>query len=87
MSAMRDLRQTGRSGQAGRRTDRDLSLRVVGVGSLVLVLLIWATLASAPSARWAMGATLLINLAAYVLIVVFGFLFVTVSSRLTGEIG
>ena len=34
-----------------------------------------------------MGATLVINLVAAVLIVLFGFLFVTVSSRLTGEIG
>ena len=34
-----------------------------------------------------MGATLVINLMAAVLIVLFGFLFVTVSSRLTGEIG
>ncbi len=34
-----------------------------------------------------MGATLVINLVAALLIVLFGFLFVTVSSRLTGEIG
>ena len=44
-SALRDLRGTGASGSpGGKRTDRDLSLRFVGVGSLLLVLMIWATL-------------------------------------------
>ena len=86
-SALRDLRQTDRSGTAGKRTDRDLSLRVVGVGSLLLVLLIWATLSFGAFGQLSMGATLVTNLIAAVLIVLFGFLFVTVSSRLTGEIG
>ncbi|HEY3857951.1 MAG TPA: oligopeptide transporter, OPT family [Verrucomicrobiae bacterium] len=57
------------------RTERDLSMKVVVVGCAVLVAAIWAT----PSLNMnAMGAAL---------IVLFGFLFVTVSSRLTGEIG
>ena len=87
-SAMRDLRQTDRSGpDGGKRTDRDLSLRVVGVGSLILVLLIWATLSFGAFGPLTVGASLVINLAAALLIVLFGFLFVTVSSRLTGEIG
>ena len=87
-SAMRDLRQTDRSGRAaGKRTDRDLSLRVVGVGSLMLVLLIWATLSFGAFGPLSVGTSLVINLAAALLIVLFGFLFVTVSSRLTGEIG
>jgi putative OPT family oligopeptide transporter len=57
------------------RTERDLSVKYVAIGCLALVGAIWAV----PSMQmnW-MGA---------LLIVVFGFLFVTVSSRLTGEIG
>jgi putative OPT family oligopeptide transporter len=57
------------------RTERDLSMKVVLLGSLGLVLAIWA----APMLK--------MNLVGALCIVVFGFLFVTVSSRLTGEIG
>ncbi len=57
------------------RTDRDLPLWLVGAGSVALVV----ACALAPSLR--------INLLGAVLVVVLGFLFVTVSSRLTGEIG
>jgi len=57
------------------RTDRDLSLKFVGIGIVVLMAAIMLT----PSLH--------MNLLGAVLIVVFGFLFVTVSSRLTGEIG
>lgn len=57
------------------RTDRDLPAWFVGFGVLALI----AACALAPSLR--------INLLGAILIVVFGFLFVTVSSRLTGEIG
>jgi len=57
------------------RTDRDLPMGVVVLGSLGLVL----ALSLVPSLH--------INLLGAVLVVLFGFLFVTVSSRLTGEIG
>jgi putative OPT family oligopeptide transporter len=57
------------------RTERDLSMKFVACGCLALVAAIWA----APSME--------MNWLGAVLIVVFGFLFVTVSSRLTGEIG
>lgn len=57
------------------RTDRDLSLKFVGAGTVVLL----AAITLAPSLH--------MNLLGALLIVVFGFLFVTVSSRLTGEIG
>jgi putative OPT family oligopeptide transporter len=57
------------------RTDRDLSMKVVLIGSLALVAAIWAI------------PTLHMNIVGAILIVVLGFLFVTVSSRLTGEIG
>ncbi len=57
------------------RTDRDLPLKFVGIGLVVLVVGIIAVPA------------LQMNLLGALLIIVFGFLFVTVSSRLTGEIG
>src|SRR5262249_11768762 len=57
------------------RTDRDLSMRLVLMGSLLLV--VATTLA--PSLH--------MNLGGAALIVILGFLFVTVSSRLAGELG
>lgn len=57
------------------RTERDLSMGAVAVGCLFLL---GAILAARP---------LHMNLLGAALIVLFGFLFVTVSSRLTGEIG
>jgi putative OPT family oligopeptide transporter len=57
------------------RTDRDLSPRFVALGLVVLV------------AAILMAHTLRMNILGAILIVVFGFLFVTVSSRLTGQIG
>ena len=74
MRGMRSLR--GAAGPSGTlRTDRDIPLWVVGVGSLVLVVV--CTLV--PSFK--------INVLGALLILVLGFLFVTVSSRLTGEVG
>ena len=74
---LRDLRKRkGGTKESERpRTDRDLSLRFVGVGVLALVV---AIVAAPP---------LHMNVGGAIMIVVFGFLFVTVSSRLTGEIG
>ncbi len=57
------------------RTDRDLSLKFVGIGIVALIALVMIV----PSLH--------MNLLGALLIVLFGFLFVTVSSRLTGEIG
>jgi uncharacterized oligopeptide transporter (OPT) family protein len=59
------------------RTDRDLSMRVVIGGCLLIIAVIMAV----PQLN------LRGNLLGAFLIVLFGFLFVTVSSRLTGEIG
>lgn len=74
-SGLADLR--GATAGRGRvaRTETDLPMKFV-VGGVVALLL--AILAARP---------LHMNLLGAVLIVVFGFLFVTVSSRLTGEIG
>jgi putative OPT family oligopeptide transporter len=78
-SAREGLRQFGEgAGNAARlRTERDMPMRVVLAGSFGLSLF----LALAPRMP-TQG-----NLVAAVLIVVFGFLFVTVSSRITGLIG
>jgi putative OPT family oligopeptide transporter len=59
------------------RTDRDLSMRLVIIGCFVIIAVIMAV----PQLN------LQGNLLGAFLIVVFGFMFVTVSSRLTGEIG
>jgi OPT family oligopeptide transporter len=63
-----------------KRTDRDLSLKVVGFGSLALVILI-AVLPQIPGEG--VASRLLLGL----LIVIFGAFFVTVSSRIVGLIG
>ncbi len=57
------------------RTDQDLPITVVLVGSALLVLAIW------------LAPPLHVNLISAILIVIFGFFFVTVSARITGEIG
>ena len=67
------------------RTDRDLPMSVVIGGSVALVALIWIFLTFKPVPGAQTG--MLANLAASLLIVVFGFLFVTVSSRIVGLIG
>ncbi|HEY1561760.1 MAG TPA: oligopeptide transporter, OPT family [Caulobacteraceae bacterium] len=64
-----------KSGEATPRTDQDLPPRFVALGlvGLVAVILVFHSLR--------------MNLVGALLIVLFGFLFVTVSSRLTGQIG
>lgn len=71
----RDAGPAGKTTGARPRTDQDLSLKIVAVGIVVMVALIL------------IFRSLHMNLLGAVLIILFGFLFVTVSSRLTGEIG
>ncbi len=74
---LRDLR--GGQGVAGSvaRTDQDLSMKFVLGGIIALVAMIMV--APQLNLQW--------NILGAVMIIAFGFLFVTVSSRLTGEIG
>ena len=75
---LRDIgigRSTADASEAVPRTERDLSMKFVGIGIVALI----AAVMLAPSLH--------MNLLGALLIIVFGFLFVTVSSRLTGEIG
>jgi len=62
------------------RTENDLSFKVVLVGSLLLVILL-AILPQIP------GTSIISKLLLGVLVIVFGFFFVTVSSRIVGIIG
>ncbi len=75
-AGLRDLRTMKKGGaDAVKRTDRDLSMRFVLGGVLVLVIAI------------VLASPLHMNILGAFMIVLFGFLFVTVSSRLCGEIG
>ncbi len=67
------------------RTERDLSMKVVVVGSAVIVAMMWALLKFKPIPGAQTGV--LANLVAALFVVVFGFLFVTVASRISGLIG
>lgn len=80
-SSVASIRGTGVGEEmAVERTDRDLSLKVVGLGSLGLIALI-TLLPQVP------GDSVLQKLLIGVLVVIFGALFVTVSSRIVGLIG
>ncbi len=67
------------------RTERDLSMGTAVLGSVALILLMFFFLWLKPVPGAQVGA--LANLGASVLVIVFGFLFVTVSSRIVGLIG
>ncbi|WP_199141584.1 OPT family oligopeptide transporter [Pedobacter sp. ASV12] len=72
--------KAGKTGGEIKRTDRDLSIKLVGIGSLVLILLM-AILPQIP------GDSIVNKLLIGVLVIVFGAFFVTVSSRIVGLIG
>ena len=67
------------------RTENDLSMRVVILGSLLIAALMFVFLEFKPVPGAQVGWVA--NLAAALLVVVFGFLFVTVSSRIVGLVG
>lgn len=69
-----------RNNESNKRTERDLSIKVVIFGSLVLILLI-ALLPFIP------GGSFFNKLLLGILVVIFGAFFVTVSSRIVGLIG
>lgn len=73
--SLRDLK----AGKAQSRTERDIPITYVIIGSIILVLII----AMLPQLPGTFPGTLVMGL----LVVVFGFFFVTVSSRIVGIIG
>jgi len=88
VSALRaSLKQlgAGKGEQSNLRTENDLPISVTVGGSVLLIIMMWAflTFKPIPGAETSMFA----NLIAAIFVVVFGFLFVTVSSRITGLIG
>ncbi|HKR62051.1 MAG TPA: OPT/YSL family transporter, partial [Pyrinomonadaceae bacterium] len=72
-----DLRGSKAANQNAPRTDQDLSMKFV-IGGIILIMI---AIMLAPQLN------LRFNILGALLIVIFGFLFVTVSSRLTGEVG
>jgi len=79
---LKDMRGGSSAREGMMRTDRDLSMKVVLIGSFALVAII-----ALASPLYHGGTGIMARVMAAILIVVLGFLFVTVSSRLTGEIG
>lgn len=79
---LKDMRGGSSAREGMVRTDRDLSMKVVLIGSFALVAVI-----ALASPLYHGGTGVMARVMAAILIVVLGFLFVTVSSRLTGEIG
>jgi putative OPT family oligopeptide transporter len=85
-AGLKDVRAEG-AGQAPAksRLDRDMSIRVVIIGSLAIVVMMWLMLTFHPikgaDTAWYQ------NLLAGVFVVFFGFLFVTVASRISGLLG
>ena len=82
-AGMKDIADS-RAGKAVEkmRTADDLSLNIVLGGSAAMMLMVWVMLCVSVN-----PGHVLANLFASLLIVVFGFVFVTVSSRITGLIG
>ena len=84
-SGMKNLRPSAAESAKPIRTEDDLSMRTVVLGSALLVVFTFLFLQFKPVPGAYVGP--LPNLAAALLIVIFGFLFVTVSSRIVGLIG
>jgi putative OPT family oligopeptide transporter len=85
-SGLKDVRaENAGESAASNRIDRDMPMRTVVLGSIVLVVMMWLLLTFHPiagaSTNWYQ------NLFAGVFVVVFGFLFVTVASRISGLLG
>ena len=83
-SGLRTMRGAANATQP-RRTERDLPTSIVLGGSVLLVIcmFLFLTFKPIPGAQTSLAA----NLAASLLVALFGFLFVTVSSRIVGLIG
>ena len=85
-AGLKDVRTEG-AGQssAANRIDRDVPMRVVVLGTIVIMIMMWILLTFHPikgaqTSWWQ-------NLFAGVFVVVFGFLFVTVAGRISGLLG
>jgi putative OPT family oligopeptide transporter len=77
--SMNDMRNRDKTAAVA-RTENDLSIKVVAIGCLILVLLM-AALPSIP------GDSFFSKILIGILVIIFGFFFVTVASRIVGIIG
>jgi putative OPT family oligopeptide transporter len=84
-AGLKDVRARNTNLSETSRTERDLSMRVVLVGALVIVAMMWGLLTFKPIPGAQTG--FVSNVIAAVFVLVFGFLFVTVASRISGLIG
>ena len=82
-SGLADLRGTSGDGSVVERTDQDLSMKYVIAGLIVLL----AAIMLSPSLGLFLFNDPVVSILGAILIIILGFLFVTVSSRLTGEVG
>jgi putative OPT family oligopeptide transporter len=84
-AGLKDVRAEGGGSAAASRIDRDVPMRWVIVGSIVIIAMMWVLLTFHPmqgaETRWYQ------NLLAGIFVVVFGFLFVTVAGRISGLLG
>ena len=84
-SGLKDVRAEGANASSSSRIERDTPMRWVVLGSLLVIVMMWILLTFHPmkdaSTAWYQ------NLFAAVFVVVFGFLFVTVASRISGLLG
>ncbi len=85
-AGLKDVRAEGAGvPAASSRIDRDMPMRAVVLGSLAIIFLMWVLLTFNPikgaDTAWYQ------NLLAGILVVFFGFLFVTVASRISGLLG
>ena len=84
-AGLKDVRAEGGGSTAANRIDRDVPMRWVIVGSIVIIAMMWVLLTFHPmqgaDTRWYQ------NLFAGFFVVVFGFLFVTVAGRISGLLG
>ena len=80
-----DLKKGAAAAMGTRRTDNDLSMKHALAGTVMVLLMMIAFLVFKPVPGT--YPSLIANISAAVFVVIFGFLFVTVSSRITGLIG
>ena len=84
-SGLKDIRSPQIGADAGGRLERDIAMKWVVLGSLAIVVAMWLMLTFNPIAGARTSG--FENLIASLFVVIFGFLFVTVSSRICGLIG
>ena len=84
-AGLADMRKSRDAAAEINRTESDISIRFVLLGSVVLLAMMWALLRFKPIPGAQTGA--FANLIAAIFVIVFGFLFVTVASRISGLIG